>query len=86
MILDSLDDAMLVSDTVGQAHPDFDAMVRREIRKSRDTRSGVSFRCGGCGAFVKSSNAWHSCGFRNDIRGRRNYGGYADGGNHALPF
>jgi hypothetical protein len=73
-------------------HPDFAAYTEREIRSAVRAATHVpaaQLRCGGCNAFVGSTNERHSCGFHNDIRGNRNHGRWAEGTSRiaaAMPF
>jgi hypothetical protein len=87
-----LDVQMEAVPDLAHEHPDFKAMVRRELESAV---RGVSrapaprMRCGGCQAWVGASNERHSCGFHNDIRAGRNHGRWVTGSsrlNAGIPF
>lgn len=49
---------------------------RRTLRENRHV-GGRNHQCGGCSKFLRAINEdCERCGFHNDIRGRRNMGGY----------
>jgi hypothetical protein len=50
---------------------------RRRIEREPRGASVGRMQCGGCRRFLIAANEECSCGFRNDVRGRRNVGGYA---------
>jgi len=56
-------------------------LARRAYAVGGGARNNVG-QCGGCRKPVKATNEHCPCGFANDIRGRRNQGGYRD----AIPF
>jgi len=92
MFFSSLDVQMDAVPDLAHEHPDFKAYTERAIRSAmrEATRAGlVQLRCGGCNAWISSTNARHSCGFHNDIRGNRNHGRWAEGtsrANAGMPF
>jgi hypothetical protein len=43
-------------------------------------------QCGGCRKPITATNERCSCGFANDLRGRRNRGGYGEPDSGAWPF
>ncbi len=49
---------------------------RRAIRENRHAMSGRHHMCGGCSKPLRAVNENCPCGFNNNIRGRRNLGGY----------
>jgi hypothetical protein len=53
------------------------ARERRRIEREGRGSSAGRLRCGGCRRWLRAANEHCGCGFRNDIRGRRNVGGYA---------
>lgn len=79
-----VEDAALCGEHVLTRHPDFRAhearWARRAIREHRRGGAGNGLRCGGCSRFIRATNTVCDCGFGNDIRGRRNHGGYVEAG------
>jgi predicted PP-loop superfamily ATPase len=52
------------------------AEERRTLCENRHV-GGRNHQCGGCSKFLRAINEdCERCGFHNDIRGRRNLGGY----------
>lgn len=94
MYFSKLDAQMEALPELAHEHPDFASMVQREVRSARrESANSVlvpnRMRCGGCNAWVGSSNEQHSCGFHNDIRDNRNHGRWATGTSRvaaAMPF
>lgn len=65
-----------VDDAIEQLQSEAEQLAdRRELRRIRRTRVRT-FQCGGCSKFLRAINEDCDCGFHNDIRGRRNMGGY----------
>ncbi len=73
--------AALAASTVDSAIADLEEedaeRERRRIEREARGASAGRLRCGGCRRFLIAANEECSCGFRNDVRGRRNVGGYA---------
>lgn len=92
LFFSKLDVQMEALPELAHEHPDFAAMVRREVNAAARAASNVPaerLRCGGCSAWVGATNARHSCGFHNDIRGNRNHGRWVTGASYAasaVPF
>lgn len=92
MFFSKLDVQMEALPELAHEHPDFNAMVQREVRSAQRQASHVPagrFQCGGCNKIVRRTNEQHDCGFHNDIRGSRNHGRWATGSSvslAAMPF
>jgi hypothetical protein len=60
-----------------------DRRLAREASKRGRGKSSSVGQCGGCRKPITATNEHCSqCGFANDLRGRRNHGGYRE----AMPF
>lgn len=65
-----------VDDAIEQLQSEANGLeARRALRENRHV-GGRNHQCGGCSKFLRAINEDCACGFHNDIRGRRNMGGY----------
>jgi hypothetical protein len=66
-------------DSIFTGHPLYQdaaaAWTRQTLREI--SRPGNRMRCGGCRRYIPAANTHCGCGFVNDMRGRRNIGGYS---------
>jgi hypothetical protein len=91
MFFASLEVALEATPELAHEHPDYADWTRRQLNAaSRDvSRRGIPMRCGGCNAWISATNERHSCGFHNEVRGNRNFGGWVEGSSRvsaAMPF
>lgn len=81
-----VEDAAAVSEAELERHPEYAKEQERWVKQvlSEPRGSGARFfQCGGCKKIINSPTKHCPCGFRNDIQGPRNHGGYADLGGPA---
>lgn len=64
-------------DAIAELEQDERDRERRRIERQARGGSAGRLRCGGCRRWLIATNEHcKNCGFVNDIRGRRNHGGY----------
>lgn len=84
MIPTDLEDAARLAELMGDpavytSHPDAAAAEQAWVAQTlrQVSRTGNRLHCGGCHRFIPAANTHCGCGFLNDLRGRRNVGGWS---------
>jgi hypothetical protein len=65
-----------IADAIDELNADWAEIERRRVLREHRRNVAQTHQCGGCRRFLRAVNERCSCGFNNDIRGRRNVGGY----------
>jgi bacterioferritin-associated ferredoxin len=66
-----------IEDAIAELNADWAKIEHARALRAVRRNVGRTHQCGGCQRFLRAVNERCSCGFNNDIRGRRNVGGYA---------